>query len=272
MIWGPMNFSRRLSARSWILIGFMTFSGCFGSSGAGDGVMAVAVYNAHRPAGLSADEPLPEVLRVETFRVLITGDKMDPVEVFFPGDAAGGTISGISRGDNRIVLVEAINKFGQVIRRREIAGVKISGGKETPIVASLLSVPIVTNLKDGNLVTQTRLVFQGYAEPGGSLEIEDSYNSSLSLLPDLSSSANMISPSLSLGGFTFKPPVLPLGTHTFTLRDPESGEESQITLTLVRPGRQPGIGVSAAGKVVASETTTASGAGLFSEVLDLMAR
>jgi hypothetical protein len=247
-------------------------SSCFSSSGNGDGIVAVAVYNAHRPAGLAADEPLPEVLQVETFRVLITGEKMDPVEIFFPGDAAGGSIKGIKKGENRTVLVEAINKFGQVVRRREITGVAIRGGKETPIVASLLSVPIVTNLKDGNLVTQTRLVFQGYAEPGGSLEIEDSYNSALSVLPDLSSSSNMISPSLSLGGFTFKPPVLPLGPHTFTLRDPESGEESQITLILVRPGRQPGVGLTSAGKIVSAATDTAGGPGLFPEVVEAMAR
>lgn len=276
MIWGRMkNHSlerRALSLSGLLLIITMFFSSCLSSSGGGDGIVAVAVYNAHRPAGLAADEPLPEVLQVETFRVLIAGDKMDPVEVFFPGDASGGSIKGIKRGENRAVLVEAINKFGQVVRRRQITGVKISGGKETPIVASLLSVPIVTNLKDGNLVTQTRLVFQGYAEPGGSLEVEDDFNGSPSIVPDLSTSASMISPSLSLGGFTFKPPVLPLGTHTFTLRDPESGEESQITLTLVRPGRQPGIGISATGKIISAATDTSGGPGLFPEVVEAMVK
>lgn len=213
------------------------------SSSSEQGTILLAVKNAQE-ATLSFRAPVPDILKVETFRVVVSGDDFQPIEASFPGNSTSGVLSGIPLGDNRTVLIEAINKKGQVVRRNQITGIKIQGGDPTPIEATLFSVPVATTPAEGSLITQTRLIFKGYAEPGGSLEIEDNLKDSpSSLLLDLNTSDNLVSPSLSDGSFTFQPPFLPTGVHTFIIRDPESGEESQITVTLVQAGLEPGTGM-----------------------------
>lgn len=258
---------RRGSFDLFLILLILLFAGGCNPSGNG-GLISVAVKNATRPASLSADANLPEPLRVASFRVAVFASDMAPIEVTFPGDAAGGTVSGIPVGDNRTVLVEALNAQGRVVRRREIQGVKIGKGEPTPVIAALLSVPLVISPGDGNLVTQTRLVFKGYAEPGGSLEIQEVGDTAAEgLLTDISTADHLISPSLSDGGFVFQPGVLPLGPHTFVVRDPSSGEETRVFLTLVRPGRMPGTGIGTAGSFKAASDISLGHGGRFLEAL-----
>ncbi len=236
-------------------------------SGSGDDVMALAVDNAYCPAGVSSIESLPDVLRVETYRILISGDNFDSIEIFYPGNVISDTIKGIPKGEGRTLLVEAMNKNGTVICRRQVA-VNIKGGKNTPINIALLSVPFVTNLSNGNLVTATRLLFKGYGEPTGGIEILDSFGGSEKPLIDLSTSRDLVSPSLSDAGFFFKPEVLPIGPHTFTIRDAGTGESSQVSVILVQPGREPGRGVVSAGLRDVSQTHSMGRSDFFTEVLE----
>ncbi len=234
--------------------------------------MAVAVKNSRRPAALAATSPLPDILNVERFRVVVSGsDFSPPIEVFFPSDTASGQISGIPVGDNRTVLIEALNHTGMVIRRRELSGISIAGGEPTPVVATLLSVPIVTNLSNGNLVTQTRLMLKGYAEPAAGLQVEEINGATpSSVLTDISTSSSVVTPALSDGGFEFHPQLLALGPHTFRIRDTGTGQENIVTVTLVRPGRTPGVGLGLAGKTLPASRSTATSLGRFSETLETM--
>lgn len=255
----------------WIgLAGLLFYPACFNSGG--EGVLVMAVKNATRPASLSAELILPEPLRVKTFRVVVTGEGMSAIEAVFSGDSRGGTISGIPVGDDRKVLIEALNSAGIVIRRRKLSGIKIGKGNPTPVVATLLSVPFVTSPSDGNLVTQTRLIFKGYGEPGGSIEVVDISESDSAVLSDLGTSLESVSPSLSDGGFVFRPPALAVGPHTFVVRDPGTGEESQVTVTLVRPGRLPGVTISAAGLKNNTSGHTLGTNGLVAEVMEQLSR
>lgn len=239
-------------------------------SGSGEEQMALAVDNSYCPAGASTLEAFPEVLQVETYRVVISGDDFDPIELFFPGNTLStGTIGGIPKGEGRMLLVEAINKTGQVICRRSTT-VNIKGGQQTPVHLTLLSVPFVTNLSNGNVVTATRLVFKGYGEPAGGIEILDFFNNVETSLVDLSTSSDLVSPSISNAGFLMTPEVLPIGPHTFTIRDAGTGESSQVSVILVAPGREPGRAVNVAGDLTDSFFHTVGMLGSFPEVLHLM--
>lgn len=268
MIWGPMN-TKIMSIKISVGLAFLFLCSC--SSGNGDGVIALVVKNAASPAGLSA-QSIPSVLQADTFRVTISApDLSPPLVVTFPGTAVEGQVTGIPVGENRTVLIEAINASGQVVRRRQLPGITISGDRPTPVVASLLSVPLVTNIPNNGLVTQTRLVFKGYAEPGSGLEITDAPPAgSSSVLTDINDSETMISPSLSDGGFTFQPSLLALGLHTFTITDLSSGEKSQITVTVVRAGRQPGLGFNVAGSIKPLSIESTGNSGMFSKALNQM--
>lgn len=279
MIWEPMrdktvrklaNFERRAMS-FYLLIGTLFLVSCGENAGTGDGVIALVVKNAASPAGLTA-QTIPTVLQADTFRVTISGsDFSPPIVVTFPGTAAEGEVAGVPVGENRTVLIEAINASGQVVRKRELPGITINGDRPTPIVASLLSIPLVTNVSDGAVVTQTRLIFKGYAEPGSAVEILDIPPAgSESVLSDLSTSKPSMSASLTDGSFTFTPPVLSVGMHTFTIQDTVTGEQTQLQLSVVRPGRQPGIGFQVAGTILPKSVQGISNAGIFSEVVEDM--
>jgi hypothetical protein len=259
-----MSFKKKVRG-SWLALSVL-FASC--SGGSGDQQFSLSVDNAYCPSGISSLESPPDVLRVDSYRVLISGDGLEPIELFLPGNFAAGNIDKIPKGDNRTLLVEALNASGQVICRRQMTGISIEGGKSTPIIVTLLSVPFVTNLSNGNIVTQTRLVFKGYGEPAGAIEILDLFNGSETVLTDLETSSDLISPSTSDAGFVFKPAILPLGIHLFTVRDAGTGESSQVSVTLVTAGREPGRGIVAAGFRNSSQHHASGRSDLFSEVLE----
>lgn len=218
--------------------------GCLGPGG--NGGVQLVVHHARLPATLKNAELLPDVLKVESFRVVISGsDFSPPIEVLFPGDASGGTISGIPVGEDRTIRIEALNSGAQVVRSREVTGISISGGEPTPVQATLLSVPWVTNIANNSIVTNSRLSFEGIAEPGSAVTVTDRFNGLDLSLSDLQGAASLdqaepIRPSLSDGKFFFHPPLLAPGLHTFEFRDPQTGAASSLTVTLVPPGRMPG--------------------------------
>lgn len=251
MTWGPMKNSS-WNHKTPILIVFVLL----GCNGGGDGGIILTVRNGRKPAALANGATLPDVLVANAFRVVISGaDFAPPIEVSFPGDATGGTISGIPIGDDRTVLIEALNTEGQVIRKRELQGISIAGGAATSVQATLLSIPWVTNITDGSVVPLNRLVFKGYGEPAGGVEVIDHFAEVSASLSDITTAQETISPSLSDGSFSFRPKTLSPGRHTFEFRDPQSKESSKLTVTLVTAHRVPGTFVEFGGAVSLQSTT-----------------
>lgn len=225
----------------------------------------------HCPVGRDPSKPLPDVLRIEQYRITVSGGNIDEPMVFtVPGNAEGASVDDIPKGENRTLLVEALNNRDQVICRRELRGVSIKGGKLTPVEMSLLAVPFIANISDGNIVTQTRLVFRGYGEPSGAVEILDNFQGNEIVLTDLDTNSDLVSPTVSDADFTFRPAVLPIGEHTFTVRDTQTGETSEVTATLVRPGRQPGTGFSVAGFIGSTKSQTIGRNDYFVEALEAL--
>ena len=135
--------------------------------------LTLVIENALGPAGLSL-ETLPQIQQVSRFVVTVTGDDItEPVVIPLTVDTTGTSLEDIPDGASRTFLVEAFNSEGIVVRRRQISGITVDQDSTEPIVVSLNTVPLFTNLRDGNSVIVTRLMLLGLGEPGNSLEVDD---------------------------------------------------------------------------------------------------
>lgn len=218
--------------------------------------LSLIIENALAPAGLSA-ESLPTIQRVSRFVITVTGEDLEePVIINLDSDTTGTSLRDLPEGTSRTLLVEALNSEGMVVRRRQIDGITINKDNTEPIVVSLNTVPLFTNLRNGNRVIVDRLMMLGVGEPGGSLEINDEYDGSIGVLFDMAVNDSLITPSMSMGDFSFLPPTLSQGMHTFTLSDLDTGESSQVTVRLVPPGSLPGIGIVSFGGINASHISS----------------
>lgn len=233
---------------------------------------SLSLEDAYCPQGKDLTGAVPDVLKIEAYEITISGDDFEPITVTLDGKTASAPVEEIPKGKNRTLLIEAKNNRGQVICRRELTGIEIKGGKIALVEISLLAVPFIANLSNDNVVTQTRLTFDGYGEPVGAVQIIDNFNGEEIILTDLITSADLVSPSEADATFQFKPAVLPIGEHLFTVRDFQTGEQSQVKVTLVAPGRTPGTGLSVAGKVGVLGVQTTGRNDVFVEALEALSK
>jgi len=209
--------------------------------------LTLILENARAPAGLNESD-LPDIQRVQRFVVTISGsDLEEDVVTSFAADTLSMQLRDIPEGETRILTVEALNSAGMVVRRRVIEEITIDKDISEPIVVSLNTVPLFTNLRDGNRIIVSRIRIRGVGEPGGQVEIEDNFNGTTGPLLDISSNNVLLSTSLGAGDFDMVPGSMDLGTHNLLVRDPKTGESSEITVRVVPAGSLPGTGLSAYG-------------------------
>ena len=133
---------------------------CGSPQPAGDGSLSVVVSNS------KSFDPRAQHGRVERYVVKIEGDGIaDPILAEFSGEASEGVVEGVPAGDRRTVSVTAINPNGATIRAGETPGVSVGDGM-TEVSVDMQAVPIFTNLADGAILDNTRLVFRIFSDPG----------------------------------------------------------------------------------------------------------
>lgn len=167
------------------------------------------------------------------YRVTITADDLEnPIVVNFDGSSTEGVINDVPAGENRSILVEAVNPNGAVIREGETEGVEVKGGEVADAEVSLEPVPIFTNLSDGNSLANTRLIFKVFAEPGSQIIVEELLNENQSPLLDASTLLPDVSLDQSTGLGFLSPSLQFCGEHTYIVRDLNTNRSSSVKVDL----------------------------------------
>ena len=171
--------------------------------------------------------------RIVNYRITVTGSDIDtPIVAEFDGAATWGQVDGIPVGEGREVIVEAINTNGLTIRQGEEANIQIKGGKVNDAEVTLQSVPIFTNIADGNSLDNTRLIFKVFSEPNNSVMVEEITGSSQETLIDASTSVPEINLDISTGLGRMAPALQQPGQRTYRIRNMNTGRSSTITVNL----------------------------------------
>ena len=186
--------------------------------------------------------------RIVSYRVIVTGDGIDPpIIAEFDGSATEGVIDGIPTGSNRQIVVEAVNANGVVIRQGDRPDVTVEGGKTADVEVKLESVPIFTNLADKSIIENTRLIFQIFSDPTNPVVVEDITNDATAMLADVSTMATEINLDTSTGLGKMAPPIQSAGEHTYSVRNVLTGRLSAVTVKLLDGRKRKGAPFVAAG-------------------------
>lgn len=224
--------------------------GCGGNGD--DGFVVIKLERADLTADLpdlaaSASESAfsMDLLQIASFQATVTAEDMElPLIATADATAEQIEIRGIPYGDNRTILVEAMNSRGDVLRRRRLEGVEIKKGVVSNVEGRWNTVPLALNLIDGSVVSAARFNVLGFGEPGSPIRVSSASNAGEAVafvaLSETDAST-VISPSLSSGVFNFRQRPSALGKQTITLRDENNGESSSVNIYVVEgdlPGRR----------------------------------
>lgn len=189
-----------------------------GSLGVGNGVIKLAVTNSR------SFNPNIAPGQIQEYTVIVSGEGFTPIEKKFSGEVVQGRIEGIPTGKDLTVTVQAINPNKRVIREGIQDRVRVAGGKETPVTIPMQSVPVVVNIEDGATVNNNRLVFKIFSDPGRPVYLEEGEKFIADNVPEEEGDL--------VGVATIVPPLFSLGVHQFTVRDPQTGKFSKISVEL----------------------------------------
>lgn len=193
--------------------------------------------------------------RIDRYRVVIRGDRMDEVAAEFDGDAEEGVIDGVPVGDNREVFVEAINRNGLAIRAGEALGVKINSGfNDVPV--RLESVPVFANIADGATIENTRLVFRIFSDPAHPVVVGGASDSESFAIVDAATNLHEIYADESTWLASVSPQIMPEGEHVFEVRDLSNDRSSSVRVKLVDGGMARPAPLVSASSVSAKESSS----------------
>lgn len=188
---------------------------------------------------------------IDYYQITVSSPDIDrPIVQKIDGKSKNASLVGIPSGENYTVTVEAINPNGMTIRRGKKEGVTVETGQFSKVDLAMVSVPIFINVTNQSAITGNRLVFKIFAEPESHLQIWRGKTEADTILTEEGSGLAFVDTTTNKDGlYAFDPGVLDYGVHTCRLEDIDSGEASQILMTLYEPTIRPGVGLVSAGKV-----------------------
>lgn len=233
----------------FLMAGFLFLASC--SDGGSSG--GVSFHNKNLALAVTGSQSFNSDIRygrIAYYKISISADDMQSAQVEkFEGDSDSAEMLGVPVGADRTILVEAYNPDDVVIRRGQQESVDIIPGLAVQVNIVMKSVPIFTNIADRSAVSTNKLSFNIFGEPGSKLEVFEVTKKGDKKVKDENTQIAAVDTSSANGLFTMNPVDFDWGIHTFSVRDTTTGEESEVTLTLLESGTRPGIMVSGGGSL-----------------------
>lgn len=237
----------------WILLIVIMLASCGADELAGAPVRDVTpgVSGAQvivKAVGPASAHPLA---RVQQFRVVVTGDDFAPIEASFDGQALEGELVGIPPGSARHLRVEAVNAAEQIIRDGEVADVEIPDGERTEIPVTLEVLPIFTNLREGGVVSNTRLRPEILTTPGHAVQVQYGSAGGTDAAPllDVALGTDQLTADVTLGTARLAPALLAVGAYRLAAVDLTSGRRTELQVRVTDGTQRRGAPLFVGGRI-----------------------
>lgn len=167
-----------------------------------------------------------EVATIAFYKIVVERDGFAPIEQTLSKEANGLQIANLPTGKIRRIRLLALNARGQVLREGVTENVEISPGREIRLEIVLQAVPVFLNVADGDSISNQRLFFRLFSDPGHRLAVETdrALTDALSGESQMATDAN--------GEAAFYSADFPAGDYFFTLRDLETQKFSTVAVHL----------------------------------------
>lgn len=167
-----------------------------------------------------------EVGTITQYKMRVEGDGFEPIEETISKEASGVLIQNIPQGTDRRIQVQALNRYGQLLREGSIENVVVESGVQKNLEVKMESVPVLLNLHEGKYLSNQRFYFHVLTDPNHRVAV-----SGESALSDIVSGRDFIDVSAD-GSGKFCPGVLNGGDYVFEVIDQDSKKSSKISLHL----------------------------------------
>lgn len=180
----------------------------------------------HLNVANAENQLISELGSIEKYKIILEGEGMERKEKSLSKTTANLVIQGIPPGENRRIIVQALNRKDQVLREGEVEGLSVARGKVTRADIVLEAVPVVLNLSDGEYLSNLRLYFSLFSDAKHPLKVEQE-----GILQDVRTGLSELTTSAS-GLVRFYPPRMEAGSYSFLIRDLVTDKTTALTLHL----------------------------------------
>lgn len=167
-----------------------------------------------------------EAATIAAYKIIVERDGQPALEQTLSKEAKGLTIRQLPHGWVRRIHLMAMNLRGDILREGALENIFVEPGKEMRVEMVLKSVPIFLNVTDDAFLSNRRLFFRLFSDPGHRLVVQTDrvLTDGLSRQEELTTDAR--------GEALFYSADFSPGTYAFTVRDLDTEKFSTVTLRL----------------------------------------
>lgn len=172
---------------------------------------------------------------LHSFEVTIEGEDMEAsFRKNLGADAKGMVLENLPLGRGRSLTVRGLNADGELLRLGKIESLKLDSTAGESVALKLNAVPLVLNLRNESQISNRRLFFRLFADPGERLSVRLNGDVLGERVAD------------SRGIASFYHPDLPPGRYSFTIHNLENDLTTQLDLSVWDGAQTLGAPLSAA--------------------------
>lgn len=163
---------------------------------------------------------------IEKYKIILEGDGEAPLEQILSSLAKGFSLIGLLPDKKYSLRVYALNGDDKILREGFLNDVRLALGESLDLNIVLEALPVVLNHSDGDQVSNKRLFFYLFSDPGSRLVVEE--NGPLS---DIISQKDILILAES-GIAKFFPGRISAGDHHFRIRNLDNAKSTELNIFL----------------------------------------